>query len=189
MSDFNFVPPGATPPKVDPADLPGWLLAEDDDYLVFDKPGWLVCHPSKDGPWSSLVGAVKAWRGMEVLHLVSRLDRETSGLILIAKHFEAASAAQTAMERRWVTKTYYALLKGTMPEPVMVDQPLGPDETPYRLVTTEGGQPFVTLNGRPFTLEGDEWVEGARTTASAGSPPRTVCKTRWRGTPRPRPIF
>jgi 23S rRNA pseudouridine1911/1915/1917 synthase len=116
-------------PKVDPAVLPEWLLEEDDDFLVFDKPGWLVCHPSKDGPWSSLVGAVREWRGLETLHLVSRLDRETSGIILIAKNAKAASLSQTAMERRWVTKTYYALVHGELKEPVQVDQPLGPDET------------------------------------------------------------
>ena len=150
MSDFTFVPPGSTPPKVDPADLPGWLLEEDDDYLVFDKPGWLVCHPSKDGPWSSLVGAVKEWRGLDVLHLVSRLDRETSGIILIAKHYEAASAAQTALERRWVTKTYYVLLKGSLPEPVMVDQPLGPDETSEVVVKTAVREGPGTLPAATF---------------------------------------
>ncbi len=162
MSDWKFVPPGSDPPKVDPADLPGWLLAEDDDYLVFDKPGWLVCHPSKDGPWSSLVGAVKAWRGMEVSHLVSRLDRETSGIILIAKHYAAASAAQTAIERRLVLKTYHAILRGELKEPVTVDQPLGPDETSEVVVKTAvrpgpGSLPAATffeplLTGGGYTL-------------------------------------
>ena len=85
--------PRSTTLKVDPAELPNWLLEEDDDYMAFDKPGWLVCHPSKDGPWSSLVGAVKEWKQMDISHLVSRLDRETSGIILIAKHYDAASAA------------------------------------------------------------------------------------------------
>ena len=136
MTDYSFVPPSSTTPKVDPAELPKWLIEEDDDYMVFDKPGWLVCHPSKDGPWSSLVGAVKEWKQMDVSHLVSRLDRETSGVILIAKHYDAASAAQTAMERRMVLKTYYALLKGELKEPVMVDQPLGPDETSQVVVKT-----------------------------------------------------
>ncbi|GBL44199.1 hypothetical protein EMGBD4_16980 [Verrucomicrobiota bacterium] len=57
-------------------------------------------------------------------------------MILIAKHYDAASAAQTAMERRMVIKTYYALLKGELKEPVMVDQPLGPDETSQVVVKT-----------------------------------------------------
>ncbi|MGA0133279.1 MAG: RluA family pseudouridine synthase [Opitutales bacterium] len=136
MSDWKFVPPGSEAPKVDPVELPRWLVSEDEDYMVFDKPGWLVCHPSKDGPWSSLVGAVKAWRGLEVAHLVSRLDRETSGVILIAKHYAAAAAAQTAIERRLVLKTYHALLRGELKEPVTVDQPLGPDEASEVVVKT-----------------------------------------------------
>lgn len=131
------VAPGAAAPLIQPEALPGWLLEEDRDYLAFDKPGWVVCHPSKNGPWSSLVGAVRAWRGMETMHLVSRLDRETSGIILLAKHPGAASVAQTAMERRWVHKTYLALLEGELAEPVMVDQPLGPDEaSPVAVRTT-----------------------------------------------------
>lgn len=150
MTDYSFDPPSSTTPKVDPAELPKWLIQEDDDYMVFDKPGWLVCHPSKDGPWSSLVGAVKEWKQMDVSHLVSRLDRETSGVILIAKHYDAASAAQTAMERRMVIKTYYALLKGELKEPVMVDQPLGPDETSQVVVKTAVREGPGTLPAATF---------------------------------------
>jgi len=122
MSGDEATVPNRPAPKVNPAELPQWLIEEDDDFFVFDKPGWLVCHPSKDGPWSSLVGAVREWKGLTTLHLVSRLDRETSGIILIAKHAAAASLSQTAMERRWVSKTYYAILKGELREPVQVDQ-------------------------------------------------------------------
>jgi 23S rRNA pseudouridine1911/1915/1917 synthase len=136
MSLEESAVPNRPAPKVDPAELPKWLVEEDDDFFVFDKPGWLVCHPSKDGPWSSLVGAVREWKSLETLHLVSRLDRETSGIILIAKNAPAASRSQTAMERRWVSKTYYSILKGELREPVQVDQPLGPDETSKVVVKT-----------------------------------------------------
>ena len=54
-------------------------------YYALNKPGWLVCHPSKQGPMSSLVGAAKEHLGTDKSHLVSRLDRETSGIVLIAK--------------------------------------------------------------------------------------------------------
>lgn len=135
-------------PRISPGELPAWLLEEDEDFLVFDKPGWVVCHPSKDGPWSSLVGAVREWRGLAASHLVSRLDRETSGVILIAKHPGAASLAQTAMERRWVEKTYLAVLEGELAAPVLVDQPLGDDEASEVAVRTAvraGGSPAATL--------------------------------------------
>lgn len=125
-----FPPPGPqalNAPLIDPAELPTWILEEDADFIAFSKPGWVVCHPSKNGPWSSLVGAVREWRGGETMHLVSRLDRETSGVILIALNREAASKSQKAVERRWVSKTYLAILEGEMSEPQLVDAPLRPD--------------------------------------------------------------
>lgn len=128
----NFPPPGAqalNAPLIDPAELPRWVVEEDADFLAFNKPGWVVCHPSKNGPWSSLVGAVREWRGGATMHLVSRLDRETSGIILIALNREAASKSQKAVERRCVSKTYLAILEGEMREPLLVDAPLRPDTT------------------------------------------------------------
>ena len=52
MSGDEAAVPNRPAPKVNPAELPQWLIEEDDDFFVFDKPGWLVCHPSKDGPLS-----------------------------------------------------------------------------------------------------------------------------------------
>lgn len=133
-------------PKINPAEWASWILEEDDDYLVMDKPGWVVCHPSKDGPWSSLVGAIREMRGGKV-HLVSRLDRETSGVLLLAKHEAAASVAQTAMEKRQVDKTYLALLEGELSQATVVDQPLGPDTTSVIAVKTTviaGGSPSMS---------------------------------------------
>lgn len=103
---------GPEAPLVEPGELQGWILQEDEDVIVLNKPGWLVCHPSKNGPWSSLVGAVREERGLERIHLVSRLDRETSGLVVLAKHHRAASRLQTAFARRQTRKRYRALLRG-----------------------------------------------------------------------------
>ena len=63
------------PPLVNLNDFRNWIIEENDDVLVLDKPGWLVCHPSKNGPLSSLVGAAKEYLGVESIHLASRLDR------------------------------------------------------------------------------------------------------------------
>ena len=120
-------PFGPEPPEVALAELAGWILHEDAELLVIDKPGWLVCHPSKHGPRSSLVGACREWTGLERLHLVSRLDRETSGLVLLAKTATMASRLQTAMQQRRVEKVYLAVLEGRLAAPVEVDAALGPD--------------------------------------------------------------
>ncbi len=126
----HFPPPGAqarNAPLIVPAEFPSWILERDDDFLVFNKPGWVVCHPSKNGPWSSLIGAAKEFLGAGTLHLVSRLDRETSGVILVALNKNAASKAQKAVEKRFVSKTYLAILEGEMREPRLVDEPLRRD--------------------------------------------------------------
>jgi 23S rRNA pseudouridine1911/1915/1917 synthase len=92
---------------------------------VINKPGWLVCHPSKRGPLSSLVGAVREYTGLDRLHLVARLDRETSGLVILAKNSLTARKYQTAIEHRRVAKTYLAVLSGELQNPIRVNQPIG----------------------------------------------------------------
>ena len=114
-------------PKVDPGAIPEWVLFEDDDYLALDKPGWLVCHPSKDGPWSSLVGACREFYGMNEVHLVSRLDRETSGVVLLAKNKKASSLAQKAVQERHLRRSYVALLEGELSETLTAEGWLGND--------------------------------------------------------------
>ena len=53
-------PYGEKAPLVNIQTFTDWIVQEDDDLLVVNKPGWLVCHPSKNGPLSSLVGVVRA---------------------------------------------------------------------------------------------------------------------------------
>lgn len=117
----------AEPPLIELNDLKGWILHEDDDLLVLDKPGWVVCHPSKNGPFSSLVGACREYTGLDTLHLVSRLDRETSGLIVLAKHKRMASICQKAVQERQVQKIYFALLEGELADAVTVNKQIARD--------------------------------------------------------------
>ena len=84
---------------MDAAELRSWLIYEDDSILAFNKPGWLVCHPSKNGPWSSLVGAVRECFNLDQVYLVGRLDRETSGLTLLAKNKAAGRFWQKSLPR------------------------------------------------------------------------------------------
>ncbi|MDR0902819.1 MAG: hypothetical protein LBM92_08635, partial [Opitutaceae bacterium] len=68
--------------KLSPGELAAAVLYADEHLLVINKPGDIPCHPSKDGPWSSLSGAVREHFGEAAAHLVFRLDRETSGLVV-----------------------------------------------------------------------------------------------------------
>lgn len=112
---------------IDPGELKSWIVHEDDRLLVISKPGDVVCHPSKAGPWSSLVGAAREYTGLPTMHLVFRLDRETSGIIVLAKDAKMASRLQRAIQDRRVAKRYRALVWGALREPVTVNQPLGVD--------------------------------------------------------------
>jgi 23S rRNA pseudouridine1911/1915/1917 synthase len=143
-------PISASPTQIIPDEFPSWIVEENDDFMVFNKPGNIVCHPSKEGPWSSMIGAAKAWKGMETLHLVSRLDRETSGVLLIAKNRAAARISQMAVERRLVTKTYFTLLQGELAAPVLVDEPIDRDSASgvavkHCVAHTETSRPSVTF--------------------------------------------
>lgn len=128
-------------------DLRAWIVYEDDRLLVINKSGDVVCHPSKAGPWSSLVGAAREYTGLPTMHLVFRLDRETSGIVVLAKDPEMAGRLQTAMMKRKAGKTYLAILTGEMPASVTVDQPLGDDTASpvfIKSAVVTGGQQAIT---------------------------------------------
>jgi len=106
------------------------IIREDDDLLVINKPAGLVCHPTKADALSSLIGRVRLHVGPDVHpQLVNRLDRETSGVILIAKSAVAARSLRRAWEARDVQKVYLAIVHGHITtEHWIIDAPLGKDE-------------------------------------------------------------
>lgn len=118
-------PYGEEAPLVEVDDFRRWILFEDEDVLLINKPGWFVCHPSKNGPHSSLVGLVRLYLNAEKLHLVARLDRETSGLILFAKRPAIARRYQMAIQDRRVDKAYIAILGGTFEPSLKLQAPVG----------------------------------------------------------------
>jgi 23S rRNA pseudouridine1911/1915/1917 synthase len=107
------------------------ILHEDADLLVINKPADLVCHPSKDGELSSLIGRVRLHLGKAATpHLVNRLDRETSGVILVAKSADVARALGKLWQARQVRKEYVALVHGHVAaDRGTIDAPLGKDVT------------------------------------------------------------
>lgn len=100
------------------------------DLLVINKRAGLVCHPTKGDAYSSLISRVRLYFGGQVApQLVNRLDRETSGVILVAKNSQAALELRQIWEMRSVTKSYLAIVHGHIAEQSgTVDAPLGKDE-------------------------------------------------------------
>ncbi|MEJ2045141.1 MAG: pseudouridine synthase [Reinekea sp.] len=106
------------------------VLYEDDWLLVVDKPAGLLMHPS----WldrretDTLAGRIKTYLGRmkpdAKVHTVHRLDRPTSGLVLIGKEDQAARNLIAQFESRRVKKTYWAICRGFAPVEQIIDHPL-----------------------------------------------------------------
>ncbi len=91
------------------------VIAETADYIVVNKPAPLLVHPTKPGPTPTLLDGLKVLLGYEMangaqLSIINRLDRETSGLVLVAKNVRTARAFHRAMERRLTRKEYQAII-------------------------------------------------------------------------------
>jgi len=112
---------------IDPHQFSEWILEEDDGVLAINKPGLIVCHPSKNGPWSSLIGAAREYLQQSLVHLVHRLDRETSGVCVLAKDKFHARNLQMAFQLKQVEKEYVGLLEGELSEEVLLDNFLAKD--------------------------------------------------------------
>jgi len=110
------------------------IVYRDDAILVIDKPGNLPCHPGGRYFAHTLWGLLKTREGLENIHFVHRLDRETSGLVLVAKDPETARICQAQFESGTVRKVYQVLVEGNFPsEPVIADGFLIPDaDSPVR---------------------------------------------------------
>ena len=119
------------PALVEPAVASNYtVLHEDDDLLVIDKPAPLPCHPGGRFFAHTLWALLKQNHGLAEPRLVNRLDRETSGLVLVAKNKAAARLCQEQFAQRRVEKVYLVVVEGDFPDtPHEVESNgwLGPD--------------------------------------------------------------
>jgi len=120
---------------------------EDDDVLVLDKPGGLVCHSASRPEQTSLVVQLRE-HGIAMPRLINRLDRETSGLVIVAKNERAGKNLGKQVLRREIQKEYRAICWGEFQQAAgTIDQPIavtsgGPVYT--KRVIDPAGKPSVT---------------------------------------------
>ena len=150
------LPPDAPPPRTyAPAHAELRFVYEDEHLAVLDKPAGLVVHPGP-GHWNDTLVNVLVGRGTELSSgasaeagrpgIVHRLDRDTSGLLVVAKTDLAHRRLAGAMERREIKRVYAALVWGHLRKsPVDIEAPIArhPKER-KRMTVAEGGRHAVT---------------------------------------------
>ncbi|MGQ0722032.1 MAG: pseudouridine synthase, partial [Candidatus Eiseniibacteriota bacterium] len=123
------------------------VLFDDAHLFAVAKSGNLPVHAGGKYIQNTLVSRIKEDRG-EKYRLAHRLDRETSGVVVMAKTREAAAACEREFRERRVRKRYLAVVRGQPPAEVRVDAPIArrePAEAPYvRVVDPGSGKPAVT---------------------------------------------
>ena len=150
---ISLVVPPATPMELAAEAIPLNIIYQDDDLLVVDKPAGLTVHPAPGHPSHTLVNALLALcpdlRGVGgVLRpgIVHRLDKDTSGLLVVAKCDRAHTGIATQMKDRKVRKGYLALARGRVePSEGVIDAPIGRDpRNRKRMAVVERGRDAST---------------------------------------------
>ncbi len=102
---------------IPPMDIPLRVIYEDEDILAVDKPTNMPTHPSKGNNLPTLANAVMGYySGDFVFRSVNRLDRDTSGIVIIAKNKISASALSSSMKKGLWHKKYHAIVEGCPPD-------------------------------------------------------------------------
>lgn len=145
---------------ISPAPLTFEIVYEDEDLVVINKPADMPIHPSFQNHGNTLADAL-AWhygqRGEPfVYRCINRLDRDTTGLLIVAKHMLSASILSHMVAERNIHREYLAIVKGVPPSIGVIDAPIGrkPGSAILREVDFLHGDPAVTHFTLLKTYEG-----------------------------------
>ena len=148
----DVVLPDAPPRRLVPADIPLTVVYEDEELAVVDKPAGLVVHPAP-GHWDDTLVNALAGRGLALAGgeqarpgIVHRLDKDTSGLLVVAKTARAHERLGAALAQRKVERRYAALAWGHLgARERRIDAPLGRSPADRKkIIVREGGRRAVT---------------------------------------------
>lgn len=134
---------------VRPEAMPLVIVHEDDALLIIDKPAGLVVHPAA-GHWegtlqNALLNHCPALAGVPRGGIVHRIDKDTSGLLMVAKTLEAHKQLVDQLQARSVYREYLALVQGAMTGGGSIDEPIGRHAMDRkRFAVRSGGKPAVT---------------------------------------------
>ena len=147
-----LIPP-ARPHHVEPEDLELHIIYEDDDLAAIDKPAGMVAHPTATLRSGTVVNALLGRMRLSKERLfdpedesyrpgiVHRLDKDTSGVMVVAKNDEAHRELSAAFKNRLTEKAYVAIAVGSVPDEIHVDAPIGRHPVERQRMTVGGGNP------------------------------------------------
>ena len=155
------IPDAPRTPGVSAEAIPLTILYEDEDLVVVNKPAGLVVHPAPGHAGGTLVNAILhhipelAGIGGEARPgIVHRLDKDTSGAIVVAKHEKALRHLQAQFKSRRVEKNYLALLEGRIEaDQGTIDAPIGRDPRNRKRMAVIFAENSAALKARPATTE------------------------------------
>jgi 23S rRNA pseudouridine1911/1915/1917 synthase len=129
--------------------IPLNIVYEDDDILVINKPAGLVVHPGAGNPDGTVLNALLHYcPQIDIVPragIVHRLDKDTTGLMVVAKNIAAQTNLVDALQAREITREYEALASGVMTAGGLVDEPIGRHSTKRtHMAVTFSGRPSVT---------------------------------------------
>ena len=140
--------------KIPPVDLPLAIVYEDEDLMVINKPAGMPIHPSMNNYYNSMANALAYYFKQQncpfVFRCINRLDRDTSGLTIVAKHYVSAGMLSAMIANKaasGITREYLAIVKGSVqPSEGTITAPLGRKEGSIieRTVDFEKGESAVT---------------------------------------------
>lgn len=140
--------PAPAPDLPEPEALPLTILYDDSDLVVIDKPAGMVVHPAAGHARGTLVNALlhhvtglSGIGGRQRPGIVHRLDRGTSGVMIVAKHDRAHRELARQFHDREVVKEYVALIWGTLRSGVRLEQPIGRDRRHRQKMSTRAARP------------------------------------------------
>jgi len=148
--EYEVAPPPPLVAQPEAIDIP--IVYEDEDIIVVDKPAGMITHPARSATSGTLVNALLAHAGGALPGhelrpgLVHRLDRDTSGLLVVAKNEHALSTLGIAMKRREISREYLGLVHG-VPEHARgtIDGPIGRDpHNRLKFAIAGDGKPAIT---------------------------------------------
>ncbi len=125
------------------------VLYEDEDLLVINKPADTPIHPSVNQHTYTLANYVMHYCGTQkyTFRCINRLDRDTTGITIVAKHSLSASILGDAIQQREIQRVYIAIVEGEVDEAGRIDLPIGraPDTIIKRQIDKQKGQRAVTV--------------------------------------------